>query len=312
MVNAREILYKNLPETFPRVVHVVKRDNVAAMYDVVQRLGAEQPITFVCKDLNNVPPLSLKNIDPVMLLQQNSDLRSEMAEMKSTQAMVLSQLTDMKATLDTLCASNIPAQKNDSIISPLYKEVVTGVSSKGVASSCTVGAAVPSRGLGAISQTVRVGGNNGSRQVEHEHPLRNTTIETDSSKDLPVTVGKKYTMDSDGFLHQQRRQRKPPIIGKGTNGRLRVAVSIKRRDIFISRLHEDTTCEDIDKYITEIVGNTVLQVEKLKNKYSGYSSFRVTCDEQYLNTLLSEDVWGEGILVRPFFQARKRVLASSV
>ena len=101
IIAAREILYKDLPSSYPRVVrHLNKKDNVSAMYDVMQALLSDTSVSFVCKDLNNVPPITMKNVDPVMLLKQTSSLKEEMATMKENYDMISAQLASLMETLN--------------------------------------------------------------------------------------------------------------------------------------------------------------------------------------------------------------------
>ena len=45
---AREILYKDLPTSYPRAVrHVNKKDNVSTMYDVMQALLSDTSVSFL-------------------------------------------------------------------------------------------------------------------------------------------------------------------------------------------------------------------------------------------------------------------------
>ena len=70
IIAARKILYKDLPSSYPRVVrHLNKKDNVSAMYDVMQDLLSDTSVSFVCKDLNNMPPITMKNVDLVVFLK---------------------------------------------------------------------------------------------------------------------------------------------------------------------------------------------------------------------------------------------------
>ena len=96
------------------------------------------------------------------------------------------------------------------------------------------------------------------------------------------------------------------MIGKGKNNKLRLAAVVKKKDLFVTRLHEDTTCDEIKDHVIATTGDESPQVIKLQNKHSGYSSFRITYNEHCFNLLLSEDSWEEGILVRPFYVKNQR------
>ena len=311
ITSAREILYKDLPDTFPRIVrHVNKRDNVSAMYDVLQALLAEKAIVFVCRDLNNIPPLSLKNVDPVMLLKQTSGIQDEMSELAENHKAVKNQLTVMSETLDQIRDSICSTDNRTSAVTyssatkqnlPLRK--IQSAPTSRACAELPLGEVVQGESAGMASPschdenypdvTPSVGALGGSQE---ERAPRGSSAK----------VGGRYVVDSDGFMHRKPRQRKPPIIGKGKQSKLRAAVMVRKREVFVTRLHEETTCGDIKDFVISITGSSTTEVEKLNNKHPGYASFRVACDEQYLKTLLCEDTWDDGILVRPFFHAKKQ------
>ena len=141
------------------------------------------------------------------------------------------------------------------------------------------------------------GGVNTEREHRYENPDHRPT---------DARRGNRYFVDEDGFVHRNLRKRNSAVIGKGKNNKLRVTAIIKKKDVFVTRLHEDTTCDEIKDHVIATTGDESPQVIKLQNKHSGYSSFRITCNEQYFNLLLSEDSWEEGILVRPFYVKNQR------
>ena len=106
IVEARELLYRDVPDDFPRLVrHVNKKDNLSTMYDVLQRLGAVTPRrVFLCRNLNNVPPvdIKIKNVDAVMLLQQTNMVKDEMEVMKSGNEALHQQLAAIVEALGLL------------------------------------------------------------------------------------------------------------------------------------------------------------------------------------------------------------------
>ena len=71
VVAAREVLYNGAPSEFPvRLVrHKEKRDVIGALYDVMQLMGVHAPLVlYTCRNVRNIPPTTMKNVDPVMLL----------------------------------------------------------------------------------------------------------------------------------------------------------------------------------------------------------------------------------------------------
>ena len=52
---------------------------------------------------------------------------------------------------------------------------------------------------------------------------------------------------------------------------------MKPAEVFVSRLHTDTSEEDIKKYVTSQFKNASnVECEKLKTRFDTYNSFRVT------------------------------------
>ena len=101
-----------------------------------------------------------------------------------------------------------------------------------------------------------------------------------------------------------RSRRQKVIIGKAHHDKLKVVKSVKRVGIFVSRLHEDTTCDNIKRYVSENIGCEILSVEKLKSKYTGYASFHIECTQDQSQKLLDENSWDNGLLVRRWYAAR--------
>lgn len=112
-----------------------------------------------------------------------------------------------------------------------------------------------------------------------------------------------WTVDDEGFQRRERaprRQRSPPVIGTGQRRRLRVVVPESCCEIFVSRLHPETTEEEVGECVQESTGDKPIAVAKLRSRYPNYASFRISCDAKHRESLLSNDSWEEGVLVRPY------------
>ena len=95
-------------------------------------------------------------------------------------------------------------------------------------------------------------------------------------------------------------RRRNAIVGKGNSGSLRtVAPPERRRNIFISRLHPDTTEADI---ITAVESKTGINIvcSKLKTRFDSYASFCVGASADSFESLMNPEVWDEGVLFKPF------------
>ena len=58
--------------------------------------------------------------------------------------------------------------------------------------------------------------------------------------------------------------------------------------------------EELKEFVRELTG-TECEVERLKTKYSSYSSFVISCDKSKESVLLDPDEWEKGVLIRPFY-----------
>ena len=69
-MKARELINKDVPADFPRLVrYMSKRDDLSAVFDVLQRLGTVTPRrVYLCPSLYILLPIDNKNDDMVILL----------------------------------------------------------------------------------------------------------------------------------------------------------------------------------------------------------------------------------------------------
>lgn len=72
----------------------------------------------------------------------------------------------------------------------------------------------------------------------------------------------------------------------------------KKKWIFISRCDKNTDVNNVVSYLTEGgIKDTIC--EQIKTKYN-YNSFKVSVLERDFNTILQEDFWPKGIIVKEF------------
>ena len=98
ITDARDTLYRDPPSDLPGRLkrRTCKRDILEDMYDVLQLYGVHAAKRiYVCRNLNNIPPVTMKNIDPVMLYRQTIDCRSEVEQMKKDHEQQLATLMDI-------------------------------------------------------------------------------------------------------------------------------------------------------------------------------------------------------------------------
>lgn len=69
----------------------------------------------------------------------------------------------------------------------------------------------------------------------------------------------------------------------------------------LTRLDEDSTTEETAEHVLAVTGAAAQQVDRLRDKCPGYSSFRIACDAKHLTVLMSEDPRADGMMERPFW-----------
>ena len=106
------------------------------------------------------------------------------------------------------------------------------------------------------------------------------------------------------------RKKDSVLIGRGTCYNLQ-SVQPKRQSVpnypnrtitgvFLSRLGPKTTAAQLAVHIRREKGLTV-RPERLRTKYSEYSSFYICVDKYHRSTIMDIDLWPKGTLVKPFY-----------
>lgn len=85
----------------------------------------------------------------------------------------------------------------------------------------------------------------------------------------------------------------------GTSDKNKLATVEKINFLFVSRLDPSMECKDVLEYLNDFkMAN--YQVEKLKSKYSGYSSFKIGVPISLINEVYSSDFWPKGAFISKF------------
>ncbi len=108
-------------------------------------------------------------------------------------------------------------------------------------------------------------------------------------------------------MPRRRRPPKPMLQGVRKECTLQAAGNlppqctyVPSRTVFVSRLHPDTTANEIADIIgTEDVKQCIVQ--KIKTKYESYSPFNLRVDEKVVGKLLSPGCWPDGVTFKIFF-----------
>lgn len=93
----------------------------------------------------------------------------------------------------------------------------------------------------------------------------------------------------------------PPLHGSKRSDALKVASrTAPKKELFVSRLDPSTTAQDLESFLLNDLKLKTVKITKLKTKYQTYASFHLLIDSSDFNKAHHEDVWPEGILIKPF------------
>lgn len=103
-----------------------------------------------------------------------------------------------------------------------------------------------------------------------------------------------------------------PLVGKAQGFGLPRIDSVRKIELFISRLPASVEVAEITELTSSVLSCNNISAEKLQSRYDGYASFHITvcvvnsCFPEMLRLCNSEEVWPEGLLVRRFFNHGSR------
>ena len=365
---ARDVLYRDPPEDLQgRLVrHTTKRDITGALYDVMQRISVLSPRrVYVCRDLTNVPPVSMTNVDPVMLYRQSNEVKADIEAMKTgyqNQMTIIMEAIEQlrvemkdsknnneetRTTRPTETLEDAPPEEPEPTVEeasePAQFSAVTAsaIKNKTPPSSGTPPPAAPKPSRSQTANTGRGRGRGGRGRGSSNASMglrtggvtrydSGTWFGHDHSARAPRRDGRGgwvWVTDDEGYRQRVRLQspertaspaptprptarpavRPPPVIGTGQRHGLRVvAPPPPRFDLYVSRLHPDTTVEEIMRVIRNITDEDPINVNKLGNRFPNpkFSSFRVSCAAKHEQALLNCESWDEGTVVRKFTTRR--------
>ena len=107
----------------------------------------------------------------------------------------------------------------------------------------------------------------------------------------------------------RRIKKKLPFVSgtaKGVVGGLQTARKTPRRKclgIFVSRLHQETTADQVKDHVVQ-KSHLNIEVKKLETKFKTYSSILVKTDFKYVQSLLVPDIWPEGTLIKRYYESK--------
>ena len=97
-------------------------------------------------------------------------------------------------------------------------------------------------------------------------------------------------------LPNRNKGRKEYLTGTSTNCNLSVAE--KMIFLFVSRLSPSLSCNDVLDSLNKKTAN--YEIEKLKTRYPGYSSFKIGVPIALINEVYSADFWPSGAFISKF------------
>ena len=309
---AKDILY-NITEAHHdrrRVKHRGSDKKQRDMQDVLN-IFLELPLhaipIFVCKDISNLPPLSMNNFDMASVIRSIETLQVQVNlstenHTKSVNAQV------------TLCKHLIPSADNT-----------------------TQAAVAPTSDTLPAVNTSEINAGN----AEHQHHSIFSDDNSDGGDEVVTVIGDSDSDDRDLIrlaeiqkrtnIHRKRQHARPQgmtnrpndqrspranddvIAGNGTSTHIRTATKNQRQStlsthrqrvgIFVSRMSRSTRARHIDRHVEQEAGIKV-HCEEIPSKYenTNYRSFFIRLNSRNLQMLLQPDMWPRDTIVRGYYE----------
>ena len=298
--------------------------NLKDICSLFQEKGKSAP-EFCAKDLNILPPVTLKDLDASSLLKSILQLKEEVKALRTISAAqqeINEGLLDKVKTLEERVSD---IESPDSATKPSPENVVSAVS--------TVPEAIPERNTSNVVNVVDVSSANGGPST------LNPGAASFAGRGAPRPEQQSYAtvllnnggnvVDSDGFVTvgrngkpikpvsavQQRnnsqvkkRSPKQGMVGSSTRSGIVAAPRFVKSSVFVTRYPPGMTAEGVknDLLLDERVRDLDIKVEPVLAKHNSYTSFHVTCvcKESDAKIFLGPDLWPSGIFYRQWREKR--------
>lgn len=158
-------------------------------------------------------------------------------------------------------------------------------------------------GISLVPESIRPKPNTNKKSYAN---VLNTNNKVPSKENIKSAVSHKDNRN----IKSQLKRSKPIIIGSNLVKSGLKSVE-KPKWIFVSRCSPDTTVTEIEQYISK-EGIEGSKGEKLKTRYTEYSSFKVSVFEKYLDRVLHADFWPKGLFVKEFRPPRSNFVKQHV
>lgn len=278
-----------------------KKSNLEDIVGLLARKCA-LPVTFVAKNLSNLPAVTFNNIDVSTLLSRMETMRTEMDLMRST---VSAQAT-VCADLQTVVGNTVTQQRE-------LQDTVSGIVANNMSKVISAdNNAADQKENTPVSQSTHVNTTEKQVLVNKSNlaagltvalpPVTKSYAAVTSSNEEPgwqvVNRQRKTTLVSPLSRSSGRRGNGSAIIGKAKGVSIKAAKPIQRlASVFVSRLDPNLTSADLKTYLVSNLGLQNIEVQLVRGTES-HSSFHVTCKCDTPRVFLTETLWPEGAYVR--------------
>ena len=91
------------------------------------------------------------------------------------------------------------------------------------------------------------------------------------------------------------------VRGLNGNGNLNLKAVTRLIDVFVGRVDNDVSCEDLENYIYDVCGVQASNVSNLIIRTDEYKAFKVTVKFTEREKLFNPELWPEGIIIDKFY-----------
>ena len=303
---AKQVLYDSCPNhtgnRFKRRQGNDKtRKNIDDMVDMLTKCPIDQVPIFVARDLQNLLPIDITNIDVSNITAEVSNLKKARTEKKdSPMNEILHKLNDIKDEIRNESKKEINSLKEQMGV---LQNMILADQSKSRDSSTTQftpeDVSVPKQTRSykdaLSSESSRTAMRNVNSQINNQRPVKSVSFQGDERMNQRTYV--EPSESDDGFTIVQRRRR---------SGGSNISVVTKRQwSIFISRVSPATTPDDIGFHVRSIEPDANVECIKLQTRFPTYNSFRVNIVSEDIERVMNTNNWPQGILIRKFFPPRR-------
>lgn len=299
---------------------VSKKQNVQDIINRLNESGSEAPI-YVAKDLSNLPVTSLESYDLAKMAKELNGLRKELSSVTKLLLSTLSNLNELNERM------NVQAASTNSISVNLVEEVTETWPTNSVDLTLSP-PAVPNPALDVDAEVAPNAEDVPDPAPDVEAaPTGSADTEGTSTTHIPESSPNnshppRGSLDTEGFTTVRGRQR-PTFSSVASRPKqnsetarsthsIRAAPSHHPRkkssdaDLFITRLHSDTTTHDVLCHIKSQIGSNRVTVIQLKTKFDSYTSFKVCVPMNKKLVVEDSKNWPEGVLVKRFFSKKNQ------